>query len=89
MKDKTDAEIAAHARCLHLVGPQPPPGFSEYPAVVDLVVADMRAKAELGEKKHGDKLRPHNGRDALADAYQEAIDLAKYLRQAIYERDGK
>lgn len=28
----------------------------------------------------------HNGRDALVDAYQEALDLTMYLRQAIEER---
>jgi hypothetical protein len=34
-------------------------------------------------------LQAHNGRDALLDAYQEALDLAIYLRQALAERDGK
>lgn len=29
-----------------------------------------------------------NGRDALLDAYQEALDLVVYLRQVIYERDN-
>ena len=29
-----------------------------------------------------------NGRDALLDAYEEAIDLCMYLKQAIVERDG-
>jgi hypothetical protein len=32
-------------------------------------------------------LQPHNGRDALADAYQEALDLVVYLRQEIAERE--
>jgi hypothetical protein len=31
-------------------------------------------------------LRAHNGRDALVDAYQEALDLCVYLRQVIQER---
>lgn len=30
-------------------------------------------------------LQPFNGRDALVDAYQEAVDLAVYLRQRIEE----
>jgi hypothetical protein len=34
-------------------------------------------------------LQPHNGRDCLMDAYQEALDLAMYLRQAIFERDTR
>lgn len=59
------------------------------PNVVDLVMRDLEARAELGIKKYGEYLKPHNGRDALSDAYQEALDLCKYLRQAIYERDGE
>lgn len=31
-------------------------------------------------------LQAHNGRDPLVDAYQEALDLVVYLRQAIEER---
>jgi len=36
--------------------------------------------------KYHTYLLTHNGRDALIDAYQEALDLAMYLRQAIEER---
>ena len=36
-----------------------------------------------------DLVQPFNGRDALVDAFQEALDLCVYLRQAIYERDGR
>ena len=38
--------------------------------------------------RYGTALQPHNGRDALLDAYEEALDLAMYLKQAIVERDG-
>ena len=58
------------------------------PYVWDLVFADMRERDQIGERKHGTRLQPHNGRDALKDAYQEALDLTAYLRQALYERDG-
>ena len=34
-------------------------------------------------------LQAFNGRDALRDAYEEALDLCQYLRQALYERDGR
>lgn len=61
---------------------------NEEPAVWDLVFLDMRERDNMGEKKHGTRLQPHNGRDALVDAYQEALDLVVYMRQAIYERDG-
>jgi hypothetical protein len=50
---------------------------------------DMQSRHELGIKRYGTPLQPHNGRDALRDAYEEALDLAVYLRTAIFERDGK
>ncbi len=59
------------------------------PAIIDLVISDLLDRDEAGTKQYGDRLRPHNGRDALVDAYQEALDLANYLRQAIHERDGR
>lgn len=65
---------------------QPPPSPSNAPAVWDLVEADMRERDQVGAQKYGTRLQPHNGRDALVDAYQEALDLVVYLRQAIYEK---
>ncbi len=59
------------------------------PAVWDLVIADMRDRDKLGEQRYGVRLQPHNGRDVLRDAYEEALDLAVYLRSAIYERDNQ
>lgn len=59
------------------------------PHITDLVLADMGERKRLGIQRYGTPLQPHNGRDALLDAYQEAMDLTLYLRQAIYERDGK
>ena len=59
------------------------------PAVWPIVMADMQDRHELGIKRYGTPLQPYNGRDALRDAYEEALDLAVYLRTAIYERDGK
>lgn len=61
----------------------------EPPAVWDLVMEDMRERDCKGVLSYGVRLQPHNGRDALWDAYEEALDLAAYLRQAIYERDGR
>lgn len=56
-------------------------------SVTDAVVADMIQRREHGRAKYGTELMSHNGRDALADAYQEALDLAVYLKQALLERD--
>jgi len=68
--------------------PEPPPIKNNHPAVWDLVLADMKERDEIGEQKYDTRLQPFNGRDPLVDAYQEALDLVVYLRQAIYERDN-
>lgn len=56
--------------------------------VWELVIEDMRARDHLGRERYGTPLQAHNGRDALQDAYEEALDLSVYLRQAIEEREG-
>jgi hypothetical protein len=68
---------------------QPAPQESEHPPVWTLVYGDMISRNVMGKIKYGTPLRAFNGRDALVDAYQEALDLCVYLRQAIYERDHK
>lgn len=57
------------------------------PIVWDLVVQDMRERDKKGYQKYHTHLQPFNGRDALIDAYQEALDLVVCLRQLIYERE--
>lgn len=69
--------------------PEPKPVPNERPAVWALVIADMADRDMTGRQRYGTPLQPHNGRDALIDAYQEALDLSVYLRQAIFERDGR
>lgn len=65
---------------------QPPqPGAVE---IWSLVIRDMQERDALGRARYGMPLQAHNGRDALVDAYQEALDLVVYLRQAIEERNG-
>jgi hypothetical protein len=66
--------------------PQPPSRPGAGAAIWDLVVEDIRARDAGGEKKYGRRLQAFNGRDCLVDAYQEALDLTVYLRQAIEER---
>lgn len=68
---------------------QPEPVKNDLPAVWDLVVADMTVRDQAGLKKYGTRLQPDNGRDVLRDAYEEALDLAVYLRQALFERDRR
>lgn len=54
----------------------------------ELVIQDMLSRDQLGRHRYGIPLQPFNGRDALKDAYQEALDLCVYLRQVLYERDN-
>lgn len=63
--------------------------MSDPKSIWDLVLEDMRARDALGHRKYGKHLTPHDGRDSLRDAYEEALDLAVYLRKAMFERDGK
>ncbi|MBL8924142.1 MAG: hypothetical protein JNJ54_35130 [Myxococcaceae bacterium] len=45
------------------------------------LLADMAARDQVGRERYGVPLRVWNGRDALADAYQEGLDLVVYLEQ--------
>lgn len=63
--------------------PAPQPGRQ---VVLDAVIVDLEMRAEFGRKKYGTYLQTFNGRDALIDAYQEALDLVMYLKQALLER---
>lgn len=65
----------------------PPPRLGQ-DEVLPYVLQDMQERARAGEQKYGTRLMTHNGRDAMWDAYEEALDLVMYLRQAILEREG-
>jgi hypothetical protein len=58
------------------------------PSVQSLVRADLDEREQVGIQRYGTPLQAFNGRDALRDAYEEALDLACYLRQAMAERDA-
>jgi hypothetical protein len=53
--------------------------------IATLVQQDIEARALKGLKTYGERLKPNNDRNALVDAYQEALDLCMYLRQKIEE----
>lgn len=75
--------------------PEPPPTAGTGPDIWPLVIADlpegsplradMQERHEQGIAKYGVPLRAFNGRNAMVDAYQEALDLVVYLRQALEE----
>jgi hypothetical protein len=59
---------------------------NDLPFIQDMVIADIEARRQIGIKRYGTGLQAYNGRDALVDAYEEALDLAMYLKQTIVER---
>lgn len=69
-------------------GDQDLPRTNDLPCIQDLVQQDIEQRKRVGIQRYGTPLQPHNGRDVLRDAYEEALDLAMYLRQAIFERDN-
>jgi hypothetical protein len=88
-------DVADHDRTDRPWTSQPAPEVVEGPIVQQLVIddldargwadvsADMRERWEFGRRKYGnDGLRPHDGRNTIADAYEEQLDSANYLRKA-------
>jgi hypothetical protein len=68
---------------------QPMPDLNDGPVIQELVMKDFEGRLALGIERYGTGLQAFNGRDMLLDAYEEALDLAVYLRGLIYERDLK
>lgn len=64
---------------------QPPPKTTDGIDIVDLVLMDILHRKKEGIEKYGMPLQAFNGRNSLQDAYEEAVDLAIYLRQVIEE----
>jgi hypothetical protein len=67
---------------------QPAPTAGEAVPTWQLVIDDMRERDQWGSRKYGTRHQYDNGRDHLVDAYQEALDLAVYLRAEIEKRRG-
>jgi hypothetical protein len=57
--------------------------------MVSRVIADLRVRREKGIESYGVPLLPFNGRDALQDAYEEALDMCLYIKQMMIERQGE
>jgi hypothetical protein len=55
--------------------------------VASLVMADIAERRLKGKLKYGTFLYPFNGRNAIQDAYEEALDKAIYLKQWLLEQE--
>lgn len=69
-----------------MIEDQPPPKPNASRPIWELVIEDMQERDRVGRARYGTPLQADNGRDHLVDAYQEALDLAVYLRTEIEER---
>lgn len=87
MDPTTDPERRRALRNMRTLQPEPKKNRNKY--IYKLVLKDIDTRARLGKEKYGVYLQANNGRDALRDAYEEALDLCQYLRQAMFERDGE
>lgn len=59
------------------------------PDILDCVIADAKARDQIGRERYGCPLQPGNGRDSIRDAYEEAMDLAVYLKNAAIEAESR
>ena len=51
--------------------------------VTPALIRDLEERSAVGTHKYGRPLSTFNGRQALQDAYEEALDLTQYLKQAL------
>lgn len=69
-------------------GEQPQPqgdGLHQRKDVCELVKQDLEDRIQLGAERYKERLQTFNGRNAMWDAYQEALDLIVYIRQHLEE----
>ena len=63
--------------------PLPVPGRQ---SVTNALLHALAERRQYGTMKYGRELETNNGRDALKDAWEEAVDLVVYLTQMRLER---
>lgn len=63
-----------------------PAGSVDTDPIFELVKADLDQRDRIGLGKYGQSLHAHDGRRTLQDAYEEALDLAIYLKKELIER---
>lgn len=68
-------------------GDQNYPTKNSLPSMHEKAREDLEARKRLGIQRYGTALQPANGRDAIRDAYEEALDGAAYGAQAVWEQE--
>ena len=54
--------------------------------IIGLLIEDIQGRDTFGRAKYGKPLLPFDGRRTLKDAYEEALDLAVYIKKEMVER---
>lgn len=62
------------------------PTRNERESIQALLIKDIEARTQIGIQRYGTPLQAFNGRDAIRDAYEEALDLATYFKQVSVEK---
>lgn len=65
------------------------PTTNARPYIQDLVITDIETRKQHGIRKYGTALQSGNGRNMTQDAYEEALDLAIYLRGMLDEEERR
>lgn len=63
------------------------PVASDSPSMHDVAKTLLDARKELGIKRYGIALQANNGRNAAQDCLEEALDVAVYASQVMWEVD--
>lgn len=69
-------------------GDQPLPHKTNEVDIQTMVIDDIAKRRLVGIERYGTALQRFNGRSMLRDAYEEALDLATYLRGLMAEDEG-
>lgn len=63
--------------------------LEDYPNERKFILARLFERNAEGIRTYGTMLKTENGRDALIDAIDEALDMCQYIMQARLEADGR
>ena len=56
-------------------------------AITAAVILDLKSRADVGVRKYKTTLEQNNHQNMLQHAYEEALDLALYLKKLMEEND--